>query len=280
MRRRTSRLPEPVQNPPEETIPVETVIAVYRALLGRAPDPEGLAHWTASTDLEMLVKAVSDTDDHRRRVVLEYEADGGFRADLDGAAARLSIGDGLVALDARASAPAVLGFLPWEEVADLWAELPALVLGPYGQLLADELVRGGHVRAASGGFSAVTGSPIGALVLTDELYAHALDRLRPDILRTTLLRLLHPVSFRPEDPVAEREMRLLVARRRLHALGFVEVSQVFARRHGAESVVLDTTFTMPEFGELLTVPGTPLEHEQRPSTVWLVGRRVPVGDRT
>jgi hypothetical protein len=280
MRKRSARpATEAVEALHAQTIPADAVIAVYRALLGRSPDSEGLAHWTTTRDLEQLVRAVSDTDDHRRRVVFEYQADIDFARDLDGAAARLAAGDGLVPLDERSSLPGVLGSLPWEEVADPWAELPALVLGPYGRLLAEELVRRGHVRAAGAGFSAVTGSRIGTLVLTDELYARALDRLRPDVLSTTVLRILHPVSTRPGAPVDEREAGPLVARRRLHALGFVEVSRVFARRHGADSVVLDTTFTMPVPGELLTVPGTPLTPEQLPATAWLVARRVPVGDR-
>ncbi|TFV83250.1 hypothetical protein E4P40_14375 [Blastococcus sp. CT_GayMR20] len=169
------------------------------------------------------------------------------------------------------------------------------MLGPYGRELADEVVRRGCIGVARAGLSAAgapswatagTGGPgaaigdrRGTLVLTDELYVRALSRLRPDVIDGTVLRLLHPVGTRMGEGPEERGLRVLAARRRLHLLGFVEVSQVVGRRYGGEPVVLDTSFAMPVPGELLTVPGATVPDGQTPSAVWLVARRVPAGDR-
>ncbi|WP_209305331.1 hypothetical protein, partial [Blastococcus sp. CT_GayMR20] len=253
-------------SPAPPSLDAEMVVAVYRALLGRAPDADGLTE---------------DTDEDR-----EGLADVGHR---------LLATDGLGRLDHRPPSPAVLRTLPWSEVPDRWGRLPALVLGPYGRELADEVVRRGCIGVARAGLSAAgapswatagTGGPgaaigdrRGTLVLTDELYVRALSRLRPDVIDGTVLRLLHPVGTRMGEGPEERGLRVLAARRRLHLLGFVEVSQVVGRRYGGEPVVLDTSFAMPVPGELLTVPGATVPDGQTPSAVWLVARRVPAGDR-
>ena len=272
------------------------MIAVYRALLDRDPDPEGLAHWCSSTDVRVLIKAVSDTEEHRRRVLLASGLTrdaSDEREGLEDVGHRLLVADGLGQLDDRLPSPAVLRTLPWNEVADPWGRLHALVLGPYGRELADELVRRGCIPVARAGLSATatpshtargregaTGDRRGTLILTDELYLRALSRSRPDVIDGTVLRLLHPVGTRMGQWPEERRLAVLVARRRLHSLGFVEVSQVVGRRHGGEPVVLDTSFAMPVPGELLTVPGAAVPDGHSTTAVWLVVRRVPVGDRT
>jgi hypothetical protein len=53
------------------------VTVALRALLGREPDPDGLAYWTSSADLESFLRAVVDTEEHGRRVLLKVEAGGG-----------------------------------------------------------------------------------------------------------------------------------------------------------------------------------------------------------
>jgi hypothetical protein len=257
------------------------VVAVYRSLLGRGPDPAGLAHWMQTGDLEQVITAVAATEEHRRRVRLEMAADGGDGDDgAGGRARRLEAGNGLVALDDEHYAPSMLTTFPWDEVADPWATLPTLVLGPYGRQLTAELARQDPGRQVDGGLTGIVeGARIGTLILTDPGYISALPQVRPDVLDTTLLRVVHPVHLAPDRPLDERELEVRNARRRLHALGFLEVSQVYARRHGGGTVVLDTTFTTPDPGDLLAVPGTPSPHGSRPACVWLVGRRVPVGDR-
>ncbi|WP_155858834.1 hypothetical protein [Candidatus Blastococcus massiliensis] len=260
---------------------------MYRALLGRAPDPEGLAHWSSTSDLEVLVKAVSDTGEHQQRVRLlaalagDGRGDDGVMADVG---ATLAASDGLAPLDDPFSLPSVLRTLPWHEVADPWGELPALVLGPYAQQLSAELVGREVVNVAYAGLSGAAGqetqSSHGTLVLTDELYVSALARVRRDIIDGTLLRLLHPVPFHFGESHDERQLAVLGARRRLHRLGFIEVSHVFGRRHGGEPVVVDTSFAMPVPGEILTVPRTTLPEGKEPMAAWLVARRVPVEDQS
>jgi hypothetical protein len=256
------------------------VVAVYRALLGRRPDPDGLAHWTQLGDLEQLVTAVAATEEHRGRVRLQAGAEGAG-SDLGAARGRrLEAGDGLVALDDERPSAGVLATFPWDEVAESWADLPPLVLGPYGHRLAAEIERRGYARRARSGLSGLAdGARIGTLVLTDPGYLRALAEVRPQVLDAAPLRVLHPVRIRLDRPVDERELQVHTARQRLHALGYIEVSQVYARRHGGGTVVVDTTFTMPEPGNLLTVAGAPAPPGGHPGDVWLVARRVPVGDR-
>lgn len=271
------------EEPP--TLGPSVVTDVYRALLGRAPDPDGLAHWSRTSDLELLVKAVSDTEEHQQRVRLLAALAGEARGDDAGTGdvgTLLAASDGLAALDEPVSMPAVLRTLPWHEVADPWGELPALVLGPYAGRLATELVSRGVVPAAAAGLSGLSADPHqphGTLVLTDELYAGALARVRRDVVDRTLLRLLHPVPARVGQSHDERQLAVHVARRRLHLLGFIEVSQVFARRHGGDPVVVDTSFAKPVPGEVLTVSRTDVPEGRAPAAAWLVARRVPVEDR-
>lgn len=278
----------------EEPLSAQTVTALYRALLGRGPDPEGLAYWTGTSQIDEVIRSVSATEEHRQRLLLQAEAAGGGDRQVSGGLGfRLDAGDGLVALSDAHSAISPLGTLPWDEVDDPWAALRTLVLGPYGAELARELMRRGHVDRADAGLSAVAGpasgndptgsaggaSRIGTLLLTDEEYLRTLAQLRPDVLDRTVLRVLHPLSNPAGLPASELELRARVARQRLHDLGFVEVSQVFGRRHGGGTTVIDTSYATPDPGRQHTTTETHLLHERRPASVWLVGRRVPVRDR-
>jgi hypothetical protein len=93
----------------------------------------------------------------------------------------------------------------------------------------------------------------GTFVLTDQLYFRALTRLRPDVLDGARLLVLHPVTTRPGEPADAAELSVLVARRRLHDLGYIEVSRVSARRYRGGAVVVDTTLAMPDPGDLLAL---------------------------
>jgi hypothetical protein len=137
-----------------------------------------------------------------------------------------------------------------------------MALGPYGRELGAELVHWGHVGRARAGLSAVDATSAlagsgragsGTLVLTDQLYFRALTRLRPDVLDGARLLVLHPVTTRPGEPADAAELSVLVARRRLHDLGYIEVSRVSARRYRGGAVVVDTTLAMPDPGDLLAL---------------------------
>jgi CBS domain-containing protein len=265
-----------------EPVSAQTVDALYRALLGREPDPDGLRFWVGSASVEALLRALTDTDRHRERLLTlagrSAELAGRSSA-ADVSAFRLSSGDGLVTLEDRRPAMTGLAMLPWSEVADRWGDHPTLTLGPYGSELASELVRRNHVGRAVAGLAAADAERrIGAIVLTEERYVSALADLRPQLLHRVMLRILHPVSVDPGTPADEVASLVRRARERLHALGFIEVSQVFTRRYKDEPVTIDTTYTMPDAYDLHTVEQTAVRHLERPSTVWLVGRRVPVGD--
>jgi hypothetical protein len=282
---------EPVSAEPVSAEPVsaETVRALYLALLNREPDPEGLEFWTKATSVEEVVRSLSDTDEHQQRVqLLAQAAAGGAERDLTAGevAVRLEAGDGLVSLDDRQLFLEALGTMPWSEVEGD----PVWVLGPYGRQLADELVGRGCAPRSYAGLSGPgraeapvrgergLGAPE-ALVLTEEPYVVALTRLRPAVTGGRLRMLMHPVSAVVGTPADDVQRAVQVARQRLHRLGFIEVSQVFARRHGGGTVVVDRSYTTPEVGRLHGRPG-PQGDIRAPRSVWLVGRRVPAQDRS
>jgi hypothetical protein len=277
--------PEPAA---AEPVSAQTVRALYLALLNREPDPEGLGFWTRSTSVEDVVGALAATEEYRERVhLLAAAGASGVEPDLSAGevAVRLENGDGLVSLTDGALVLEGLSTMPWAEVE----EDPVWVLGPYGQELAGELVtRGlaGHstagLRMAGADDTAVSGEQrrhrTATLILTEERYVAALARLRPDVLGGTLRTIMHPVSVAAGTPADDTERVILVARQRLHRLGFIEVSQVFGRRYGGGTVVVDRTYTTPELGRLYERSAG--EHGVRPPrSVWLVGRRTPVLDR-
>jgi hypothetical protein len=276
---------------PRPEVGPAVVTALYLALLGREPDPEGLQFWRTAGSAEEVIGALTDTEEHKQRLVVLAQAVADSRpADTSAVAAvRLEVGNGMVALDAREIAVEALSTLPWEDLA-ADPRAAVLVLGPYARQFTDELGRRSAGVEAHAGLAAVlpalaamqepvAGRRTGTLVLTDEEYLPALVRLRPDVLVGRVLTLMHPLTIAAGTPADEAAIAVRTARLRLHALGYVEVSRVFSRRYGGGVVVLDRTYTSPdERGPYEAVEASAATAQQSRS-VWMIGRRIPVGDR-
>ena len=193
------------------------VDALYRAMLGRSPDPEGAAYWATVGSVDAVIEGLSATPDYRQRIM---RAAAGTGADslLALRTLRLVHSDGLAALGRPAPATS-FGALPLEEITRDAGRPVVHVLGPYAPQLAEELQRLGTVTAAHAGLKDASG-PCDVLVTTDPEYVGALASLLPQHLDAIGLRLLVPapvdLTLSAEEAAAELLRPDRPARPRLH----------------------------------------------------------------
>ena len=112
------------------------------------------------------------------------------------------------------------------------------------------------------------------LVLTRYDDLRALQWCRPDMIRAVRRRLLVPVYRDPRRPADERAAIRETARRFVHGLGFVEVRQVFRRRHGGGQVHVDSTYSTPDIGSLHAVLGDAADPASTPAWTWFIADRM------
>jgi hypothetical protein len=115
--------------------------------------------------------------------------------------------------------------------------------------------------------------PHDVLVLTEFDYLEAMLGLRADVMARTRGRVLCPASGPSNNPGSRAAMARR-ARARLHAVGFLEVSLLARRRHGAAVEVCDVTHRDSDGHGHFTVASHRDPHRLRPNC-WLVADRVP-----
>ena len=252
------------------------VDALYRAMLGRSPDPEGAAYWATVGSVDAVIEGLSATPDYRQRIM---RAAAGTGADslLTLRTLRLVHSDGLAALGRPAPATS-FGALPLEEITCDAGRPVVHVLGPYAPQLAEELQRLGTVTAAHAGLKEATG-PCDVLVTTDPEYVGALASLLPQHLDAIGLRLLVPAPVDLTLSAEEAAAELLRARIALHDLGFIEVLRLHRRRHGAVTETLEASYTTPDPTRPRIVGHADPDALTAPRTAWLVANRIPRHDR-
>lgn len=253
----------------------EVVDALYRALLGRAADPDGAARWAQADSVEQVVAGFATSDEFAGRLesLIAMSAGQSAAAGTDPAVA-LAAGQGHVALGApQWTSGAVLTAFPWSEVSLANGPGSARVLGPYARVLASELEARALARTSTAGLPDPAGDHRhDLLILTDPAYLEALATARPDVFAATRRRVLCPTPPLPTDPHERGAVRNR-ARRALHAAGFVEVAVVVRRRHGGEAQVLGVTHLTPDPGVLLPVREERPDREGRQA--WFVADRSP-----
>lgn len=256
----------------------EVVTAVYRALLGHAPDPDGLEFWQSAASVDELIDALTTTERFRQRMaalLAEHDDRAGSAADdLLRGVWRLEHGRGLVELvdlPADVSRHSAFEVLPWAEVLPATPSPTVRVVGAYARQLADELVRRAPGTACLAGLEDAE-RPVDVLVLTGAGELDVVTWGRPGLVRSVRHRVVLPSvvsARRPTDEVAALRREL---RTGLHRLGFVQVTQIVRLRHAETSTVLDVTFATPE-GGLRTARRAEDGPRPDPTATWFVAAR-------
>lgn len=259
----------------------DVIHALYRAMLGREPEPAGLANWRVAPSVDDLIAALVATDRFRERsaALIGRENSSGSEEEMVRAAWRLAHTDGLVELTdlpAGLAAHAPLEALPWNEISAQLVTPTVRVIGRYATELTAELQRREPDVRPCAGLVGGEDPRCDVLVLTRSGDLRGLVWARPDVVRSVAQRLLLPVhfeAFRPED---ERSAIRRAARQLLHDLGFIQVSEVARQKFGGGTV---------RFGTTLSGAGQGPAHDARdpgrshlPPVTWLVASRVADDD--
>ncbi|WP_448061649.1 hypothetical protein [Cellulomonas hominis] len=257
----------------------ETVDALYRVLLGHPPDPAGLAYWQTVGSVDEIIDALSRTARHAERVLALAEGlePGRGQSDLVQAGIRL-VGTGglveLVDLPAGVSVHTALEALPWD-LLPVGPGARVRVVGRFASELAAELRRRTPGALPEAGVGPEAPSPrTDVLIVTSGRDLGVLHAGRPDVVRAVHDALLVPALVDPSAPADETAAVRDRLRRDLHDLGFLEVTQSLRRRHGAATVILDTTRSTPTPGVLLTTVHSVVEPTRLPGSTWFLARRV------
>ncbi|CAN5130276.1 hypothetical protein BH11ACT1_BH11ACT1_23010 [soil metagenome] len=232
--------------------------------------------------VEGVIAGLTATDRYRDRTRALGDALGAPAApgDLAQGAWRLHLGRGrteLIDLPPTAAAHTPLEGLPWAELNADTRSAGVAAVGRYAAELAAELIRrvpGLPIQVGIPIDDRTAPSAADTLVLTRYDDLRALQWCRPDVIRVVRRRLLVPVYCDPSGPADECTAVRESARRFIHGLGFVEVRQVFRRRHGGGQVLIDTTCSTPDIGALHAVPGDPIDAASTPAWTWFVADRM------
>ncbi|MGV8978041.1 MAG: hypothetical protein ACOH17_08345 [Cellulomonas sp.] len=260
----------------------ETVDALYLALLGQRADPDGLAFWCSAPSVEGVIAGLTATDRYRSRTRALAGASASSSAPdaLAQGAWRLQLGRGLMELIdlPQAAAPHLaLENLPWAEIDPDPRSEGVEVLGRYATELAAELRRrapGTLIQVGLPNAGVTAPHAADTLILTRYDDLRALQWCRPDMIRAVRRRMLVPVYSDPRRPADECAADRETARRFVHGLGFVEVRQVFRRRHSEDQVHIDSTYSTPDLDTLQAVPGDRVDRASTPVWTWLIADRI------
>jgi hypothetical protein len=255
----------------------ETVTAVYLAMMGHAPDPDGL-EWWKSQSIEQLIHSLSETERFRERCdVFANTRRPGSEADFR-AAWRLREGRGLS--EVGETAPDVLvheafQLFPWLAATVGTGDGDVRVIGAYAQQFSAELRDRLHGARCWAG---IDDGPAGVdvLIFTGDADLTGTLWAMPQLVTSVRRRILSPLRLGFNQNPDEHEVLHQAQRKQLHNLGFLQVTLMYQRRFTDEIVVGERTQLGIFPGEQVRDSHGTIDPAAPPSATWLVADRVPV----